>query len=72
MDMFTIFLFRPWASFDCAKVVVRYVDEIEISFNILEVRVWGCKHVFMFHYLSYRSIEGFQLCTWHLFRDSLV
>jgi hypothetical protein len=37
--------------------VVRYVVESEISFNILEVQVWGCKHVSMFHYLSYRSIE---------------
>jgi hypothetical protein len=47
MDMFTVFLFGPWASFNCAKVVVRYVDENEISFNILEVQVLGCKHVSM-------------------------
>lgn len=57
MDIFIVFLFGPWASFNCAKVVVKYVNDNEFSFNILEVQVWGCKHVSMSHYLSYRSIE---------------
>jgi hypothetical protein len=30
---------------------------LEILFNILEVQVWGCKHVSMFHDLSYRCVE---------------
>lgn len=35
MDMLTIFLFGPWGSFDYAKVVVKYVHEDGISFDVL-------------------------------------
>ncbi len=55
--MLAIFLFGPWGSFDYAKVVVKYVHEDGISFNVLEVEVWSYKPVSPFHDLSYSSIE---------------
>lgn len=40
VDVFTFFLFGPWGSFDYVKIVVRYVDEDDISFYVPKVQVW--------------------------------
>ncbi len=39
MDMLTIFLLGPSGPFNYAKVVVKYVHEDDISFDVLEVQV---------------------------------
>jgi hypothetical protein len=39
MDMLINFLFCPWGPFDYVKVMVKYVHEDDISFNVLEVQV---------------------------------
>ncbi len=38
---------------------MRYVDEDDISFVVLEVQVWGCTFMFPSCDVSYRSIEDF-------------
>jgi hypothetical protein len=39
MDMLAKNLLGPWGLFDYAKVMVKYVHEDDISFNVLEVQV---------------------------------
>lgn len=38
---------------------MRYVDEDDISFVVLEVQVWGCTFMFPSCDVSYSSIEDF-------------
>ncbi len=40
--MFFVCLFGLWRFFDCAKAMVKYVNENDISFAIPKVQVWNC------------------------------
>jgi hypothetical protein len=39
IDMVSICLFVAWGSLNCVEVVVKYVDEDDTSFIVLEVQV---------------------------------
>jgi hypothetical protein len=39
INMVSICFFAPWGSFECVEVVVRYVDDDDTSFLVLEVQV---------------------------------
>lgn len=61
INMLLVCLFGPWGSFDCAKPMVKYVNEDDISFAIPKVQVWSCILMFPSNLMfPYKPIEDFQ------------